>query len=232
MAKPTADFFTPELAAHYDERNRKLSAISENLHFLTRLVLERLPARAQILSVGAGTGADILPLARAFPEWRFVAVEPSKSMLEVCRERLTTEGFASRCEFIHGYASDVPAKAEFDACLSILVGHFVGHDDRAGFYKNLVDHLKPGGTLVNAEISFDLNSAQFPSMLKNWEKVQALMGATPESLQTLPKTLKEILTVLPPEETEALIRTSGIDLPVRFFQAFLICAWHGTKTVR
>lgn len=232
MTKTTTDFFTPELAAHYDERNRKLSAISENLHFLTRLVLEKLPPHARILSVGAGTGADILPLARAFPHWRFVAVEPSKSMLEVCRERMAQEGFASRCEFVHGYASDVPASAEFDACLSILVGHFVGRQDRAVFYQNLTDHLKPGGIIINAEISFNLNSPQFPAMLQNWEKVQTLMGATPESLRALPTTLKEILTVLAPEETEDLLRASGIEFPIRFYQAFMISAWHGTKAVR
>jgi tRNA (cmo5U34)-methyltransferase len=38
-----------------------------------------------------------------------------------------------------------------------------------------------------------------------------------------------MLSVLPPEETEELIRLSGIQLPVRFFQAFMICGWYGQK---
>ncbi len=222
-------FFTPEHAQQYDERNRKLAPISENLHFLLRLVLERLPARARILSVGAGTGAEILTLARAFAGWTFVAVEPSRPMLEVCRERLQSAGVLDRCELVHGFAQDLPADPSFDAACAILVAHFVGRDERAGFYRAMADRLRDGGTLVSAEISFDLNSATFAPMLENWGSVQSLMGASTESVAALPKVLREVLTVLAPEETEALLRQSGIALPVRFFQAFLISAWYGVK---
>ncbi|MGE0763738.1 MAG: hypothetical protein AB7N80_10715 [Bdellovibrionales bacterium] len=66
-------------------------------------------------------------------------------------------------------------------------------------------------------------------MLKGWEQVQTLMGGTMESLAMLPKQLQEALTVLPPSETEALLRQSGIHLPIRFFQALMICGWYGKK---
>ncbi len=229
MSKNLVDFFTPEHAERYDERNRKLSPISDNLHFLTGLVLQDLPVRTRVLSVGAGTGADILPLAKAFPEWSFVAAEPSLSMLNVCRARLAAAGLQDRCEFVHGYASDVPARGEFDAVLAMLVGHFVKREERPGFFTNLADHLRPGGYLVHAEISYDLDAAEFPSMLRNWESVQSLMGATPESLAALPRLLRETLTVVPAAETEATMRKAGIALPVRFFQAFMISGWYGVK---
>jgi tRNA (cmo5U34)-methyltransferase len=228
MNKPSNDFFNGEMARHYDERNSRLSDISACLHFLTTLVLKDLPARSKILCVGAGTGAEILSLSRVFPEWRFVALDPSNAMLEVCRERLEKAGVADRCEFIHGYTQDL-SQSGFDAALSILVAHFVKREERPGFFRQMTDRLRKGGYLVNAEIGFDLNSKEFPSMLKNWEAVQTLMGATNESLAMLPKQLKEMLTILPPSETEAVIRESGIDLPVRFFQAFMICAWYGKK---
>lgn len=229
MSKPPTDFFTKEHAERYDERNKKLASISENLHFLMKLVLEDLPVRAKVLSVGAGTGAEILSLAKAFPEWSFVAVEPSLSMLDVCRERIQSAGFSDRCEFVHGLAQDLPERAEFDAALAVLVAHFVKRDERLSFFKNLTQRLRPGGYLVNAEISFDLDSAEFPTILKNWRSVQGLMGATPESLAAIPQVLREVLTVLSPLETEAVLRESGIDLPVRFFQAFMISAWYGVK---
>lgn len=223
------DFFTPELAERYDERNSKLSAISDNLHFLIRLTLERLPARSKILSVGAGTGADILSLAKAYPEWTFVAVEPSLSMLNVAKKRIQEAGFADRCEFVHGYSNDLPTTSKYDAALAVFVAHFIKREDRIDFYKSLVTRLLPGGILINTELSFDLESPEFPSMLKNWESIQKLMGGTPESLASLPQQLREILTVLPPNETEELIRRSGIDLPTRFFQSFIINGWYGIK---
>lgn len=229
MNKPPIDFFTHETAKSYDERNRKLAHISDCLHFLIGLVLRDLPPRSRILCAGAGTGAEILSLSRVYPDWTFVALDPSQAMLDVCRERLTEAGLADRCEFVHGYVQDLPNQLNFDAALSVLVGHFVKREERLGFFKHLTDRLRIGGYLVNAEISFDLGSTEFPSMLQRWEAVQTLMGATPESLAALPKQLKEVLTVLPPEETENLIRQSGIDVPVRFFQAFMISAWYGKK---
>ena len=59
--------------------------------------------------------------------------------------------------------------------------------------------------------------------------MQALLGANPESLRTPATTLREGLTVLPPEKVEALLLASGFPLPVRFFQAFMITGWHVVK---
>lgn len=227
---PPKDFFTAEIAQAYDANNSKLSPIADNMHFLIRLALQGLPAQSKILCVGVGTGAEVLPLAKAFPQWTFVGVEPSKSMLQVCGGRMSSAGVLDRCQFIHGYVQDVPQGESFDAALAILVGHFVRRDDRLTFYKNMVGRLKKGGVLIDTEISYDLSSPQFSTTLKHWEQVQAIMGATPESLAKLPQTLGDILSVLPNEEVEELLRQSGVPMPVRFFQSFMISGWYGTKT--
>lgn len=229
MNIPSTEFFNKEAAQRYDERNSKLSDISNCMHFLITLILRDLPVHSRILCVGAGTGAEILALARNFPEWSFVALEPSLPMLDVCRERMKEAGIADRCEFVHGYVQDFPLQSDFDAALSILVAHFIKREERLNYFGQITERLKSGGYLVNAEISFDLGSAEFPSILKSWEAVQAQMGGTKESLAMLPKQLKELLTVLPPSETESLIRKSGINMPVRFFQALLISGWYGKK---
>lgn len=227
ISKP--DFFNKDLSRVYDERNQRLAPLSDGMHFLIRLLLQDLPARARVLCVGVGTGAEILSLSREFPEWTFVGVDPSAPMLEVCRERLEAAGVMGRCELLHGYVHDVASGESFDAALSILVAHFVPRADRPGFFQNMTNRLRPGGVLVNAEISCDLEGPEFPVMLKHWEHVQTLMGGTPETLAKLPQQLREVLTVLPPAETERLLRESGIARPVRFFQAFMISAWSGRK---
>lgn len=229
MTKPPSPAFTKEHAQVYDERNSKLAPISENMHFLIRLILQDLPMRSHVLCVGVGTGAEILSLAKAFPEWTFVGVDPSDSMLEVCRERLKAAGVLNRCELIHGYVQDAPKGESFDVALSILVAHFVKRDERVSFFKNMVSRLKNGGYLVNSEISFDLDSKEFSLMWQNWEKIQLLMGATQESLANLPKLLREGLAILPNSETEDILRQSGVSTPIRFFQAFMISGWYGKK---
>ncbi|MBL7545408.1 MAG: class I SAM-dependent methyltransferase [Bdellovibrionaceae bacterium] len=227
---PVVDFFSAEASKMYDERNRQLSPISDCLHFLIRLMVRQQPINARVLCVGVGTGAEILSLAKAFPQWTFVGVDPSLPMLEVCRQRLQAAGVWDRCELVHGYVDDVERGENFDLALSILVGHFVARAERRGFFQAMSCRLRKNGYLVNTEISFDLNSPEFASMLKNWEGVQMMMGATPESLTNLPLQLREMLTILSPNETEDLIRQSGIAMPIRFFQAFMICGWYGIKT--
>ena len=222
-------FFNKDASLVYDERNRQLAPIADCMHFLIRLVLREFPVRAHVLCVGVGTGAEIFSLSKAFPEWTFVGVDPSAPMLDVCRERLAAAGVSDRCELIHGYVHDVPSGENFDVTLSILVAHFVQREDRLGFYKAMCDRLRPNGYLINTEISCDVTAEEFPSMLKNWEGVQAVMGATPESLTNLARQLKEMLPIISPKETENLLSQSGIHLPVRFFQAFMICGWYGKK---
>ena len=225
---PVIDHFTTA-ARVYDERNRPLAPIADNMHFLIRLVLKDLPAQARVLCVGVGTGAEILSLSAAFPQWTFVGVDPAIGMLDVCRERLSQAGVLSRCELIHGYVHDVPPGEHFDAVLSVLVAHFVKREDRLNFYEAMVSRLRANGILINTEISFDLDSQEFPSMLENWAAVQALMGASPESLANLSVTLRDMLSVISPADTESLLRQSGIALPVRFLQAFMIAGWYGVK---
>jgi len=224
----TIDHFN-DAAKQYDERNRQLAPIINNLHFLIRLILNNIPAHARVLCVGVGTGAEILSLAETFTEWTFVGVDPSIGMIDICRERLSNVGVMNRCELINGFVHDVPDGENFDAVLSILVGHFVKREDRLNYYTSMCNRLRPNGILIDTEISFDLNSEHFPLMLNNWKAIQSLMGATPESLANLSIQLREMLTIMPPNEIEMLLNQSGIQLPVRFYQAFMIHGWYGIK---
>jgi tRNA (cmo5U34)-methyltransferase len=229
MSRPSAiDHFSAS-ARSYDERNRNLAHIADCMHFLIGLALRDLPTTSHVLCMGTGTGAEILSLAKAFPHWTFTGLDPSAAMLDVARERLTEANLLDRCQLIHGYVQDAPHGETFDAALSILVAHFVKREDRLEFFRNMTGRLKPGGTLVNTELSHDLDGADFPAMLHMWEAVQTRMGATPDSIAALPKTLRDMLSVLAPHETEEHLRQAGIAQPVRFFQAFMINGWIGQK---
>lgn len=223
-----ADFFDGDMAAAYDRRNSGLKPISDCLHFLMGLVLNDLPENARLLCVGVGTGAEILALARDHPGWSFVGVDPSKDMLEVGRRRLEAAGVLERCELVPGYVEDV-ADRGFDAVVALLVAHFVQLPDRPAFYRAIHERLRRGGRFVSAEISCDLDGAQFPEMLKDWEQVQKLMGATEASLAALPGMLRNVLGVVPPEATEALWREAGFTPAVDFFQGFMIRGWHAQR---
>ena len=221
-------FFSQEVAEAYDRRNTGLAPISDNLHFLMRLALADLPDDARVLCVGVGTGAEILSLARARSGWTFVGVDPSREMLEVGRHRLDQAGVLDRCTLVEGYVEAVE-ETGFDAVISLLVAHFIQRPERPAFYAAVHDRLKPGGRFLSAEISADLDAVSFPAMLENWKQVQTLMGATHDNLAKLPQMMREVLGVVSPAETEALWRAAGFDLPIPFFQAFMIRGWHATR---
>ena len=229
MANTPHNFFNEEMAKGYDERNKRFAPISDCLHFLTKLVLEKLPQKANVLCVGVGTGAELFMLAQARPEWTFLGVDPSLPMIEICRERASRAGIADRCELVHGYVQDLPSKASFDAAVSFLVAHFVPREERLGFVQGMTNRLRSGGHFVTAEISYDLDSKEYPAMLENWTSMQALMGGNAESLAALPKVLRETLHLLSPAETESMLRQSGLTCPIRFFQALMIHGWYGVK---
>jgi tRNA (cmo5U34)-methyltransferase len=227
-ATSAAGFFNKEAAEAYDRRNAALKPIGDSLHFLMRLALVDLPDDARVLCVGVGTGAEILSLTEARPGWTFVGVDPAAEMLGVGRHRLEQAGVSDRVELIHGYVDDV-AETGFDVVVALLVAHFILRPERPAFYAAIHDRLRPGGRFVSAEISADLTAPEAPAMLADWAQVQAMMGATPESLARLPEVLRDMLGVVPPAETEAMWREAGFATPVPFFQAFMIRGWHAVR---
>ncbi|MFC7292990.1 class I SAM-dependent methyltransferase [Hirschia litorea] len=223
------EFFNQEMAQSYDDRNSKFGVVKDNVHFHVNLVLEDLPDDARVLCVGAGTGIEIIALSSLHPKWRFVALDPSKPMLDVCAKNLENANITDRCELIHGYVQDAPNSVEFDAVISLFVAHFIPVEDRPSYYKNIHDRLKKGACFVSTELSFDLDSAEFPAMLENWKSIHKLMGATPESLEALPQSLRDTLSILSPKTTESLLKEAGFGLPVQYLQNFMIRGWYSVK---
>jgi tRNA (cmo5U34)-methyltransferase len=224
------NFFDEKAARGYDDRNSKSAPIMENLHFLLRLVLRDLPRDASVLCVGVGTGADILGMAQAFPGWHFTGVEPSLPMLDVCRRRLQEHGLSARSELFHGYLGELPGDKKFDAVLCLLVTHFLRDEkERQALFDQMATRLKPSGYLVNAEISYDLSREDYPEMLEKWLALHKHTGATDEGLAAMPKVIREVLAVLPPQKTEEMMRRSGFAQPVEFFQSLFIRAWFARK---
>ncbi|MBL4805164.1 MAG: class I SAM-dependent methyltransferase [Alphaproteobacteria bacterium] len=224
------DFFDKQASQSYDERNANLGAITDNLHLLIRLILQDLPADARILCVGVGTGTEILHLAQHFPYWHFTGVDPSASMLDVCKDKLEDADLLSRCELVEGYIEDVPVDRQFDAVLCLLVTHFIKDTDkRQNTFDSMYALLKPGGYLINADISYDTASPLYDDMFAKWQNLQKQRGATEESLSELKTMMIAHLSVLPAPAMEKFLKTAGFPTPIQFFQSLLISGWYSQK---
>lgn len=218
MADPVPAPFGPEMAASYDQRFAGLAPLREALHLVTRFALAPLPERARILVVGAGTGLEIEMLGRHYPEWRFVAVDPSGPMLD----QLRAKGLP-RCELHQGFLDSLPETEPFDGATSLLVSHFVlDVDQRREFFREIARRLAAGGLLLSADVA-DPGSQPLRQL---WMRLQAHSGGT--TLQAMEEhwaTQATKVAFLPPEQVEGLIASAGFEPPARVYQGALIHAW-------
>lgn len=228
--KTVIEIFDQTPSETYDERNKRLAPILENLHFLIPLILEKLPKDARILCVGVGTGIEIVKLAKANPDWEFVGIDPSKTMLEGCKKRLESEGLLERCELHNGYVSDLPHMGDFDAVLCLLVMHFIKDlGERKETLREMNKYLKPGGYLINAEISYDTSTPEYMNIMEKWMAMQTSSTGNKEQAENMIKMMNEHLLILSPSATEKLLQESGFPMPIQFFQSLLVHGWYSQK---
>lgn len=231
MEKEQVKAIFDQQAAGYDKQWARMAPIREGLHYLLEGVFIGLPANARMLCVGAGTGAEIGHLARLQPGWRFTAVDPSGPMLEVCRQRAESEGFADRCDFHTGYLESLPATAPFDGATCFLVSQFLlDRNSRIEFFRGIADRLRPGGILASSDLSSDVNSKAYGELLPLWFSLMSSAGLQPEALERMRANYAKDVAVLPPATVESIIGAAGFAPPVQFFQAGLIHAWFARRS--
>lgn len=234
MQKEEITAIFDQQAATYDQKWSELAPINSALHLLTAAVLVELPAEANILCVGVGTGTEILYLAKKFPGWSFTAVEPSNPMLEVFRHRATEAGIVSRCTFHAGYLDSLrPATEPFDAATAFLVSQFIlDRQERAKFFQGIAGRLRPGGILVSSDLAGDLNAPDCQDLLNVWFTLMKGNGVSTEEAEKMREAYTRDVAVLPPQEVREIIMGGGLELPVLFFQTGLIHAWYSKRAAK
>ena len=213
-------------ASSYDEHWGKTTPIREGLLFLLESVFAGLPRNARILCVGAGTGEEIVYLAKRFPLWTFTAVEPSGAMLDVCRKKAEKKEIGSRCYFHEGYLDSLPAMDKFDGATCFLVSQFIlDQMARSAFFRAIAERLRPDGILASSDLAATVGSSEYEAMLPVWLNMMASVGIPPEGLERMRAAYAKDVAVLPPAEVASIIRAGGFGDPVPFYRAGLIHAW-------
>ncbi len=224
------DYFNQNRAASYDHQRAKIASLKDALHLFIRMVLSELPKNANILCVGAGTGAELLDLAQANQNWRFTLVEPASSMLDVCRQRARDAGIEQRCTFHPDYLETLPPSKPFDAATCLLVSHFIMElEQRREFFSEIFAHLKPGGILINADLTTSTTTDTFDSLLEVWFRMLEYSEMSKDDINKQRTSFGARISALKAQDMENLLVSSGFDMPVLFYQALLISAWYSKR---
>ena len=218
-------------AASYDARWVRLAPITDALYFLLDQAFSSVPLNARVLCVGVGTGAEVIRLASRFPGWQFMAVEPSRQMFDMCRQRVEDAGLSDRCLFHHGYVETLPTGEIYDAATSFLVSQFILNPTaRIGFFHQIKALLVPGGMLASTDLSADQNALTYDTLLALWQNVMSPTDAVPQGLARMKAAYATDVGVLLPSEVAGMITAAGFDRVTQFFQAGLICGWIARKS--
>jgi tRNA (cmo5U34)-methyltransferase len=145
MQQHELDTLFDRQAAGYDAQWTRMAPIRESLHFLLDTVFADLPEDTRLLCVGAGTGAEIAHLAKRFPRWHFLALDPAPGMIDACRVRAERDGFADRCEFHGGLVETLPDTAAFNGATCFLVSQFIlAPEARTRFFRDIGERMRAG----------------------------------------------------------------------------------------
>jgi tRNA (cmo5U34)-methyltransferase len=225
--------FDEGLAAKYDRQIRMFCPSYDALHEIIPVWFRELPERANFLSAGAGTGAEILTLGGLFPSWRFTAVDASRDMLKACHDRISQAGMANRVTFFNGQLQEYESPAPYDAASSVFVSHFIkDRDEKLAYFHAVSSNLKPGGVFVLADLFGDKGSPSFRQLFDAWMVSYASHGVSGQELVKDRTHIDSDVSFIPESELFDLLNEAGFDAPIRFYQTLLFGGWTATKPIQ
>jgi len=228
-AAESAAKFDSSRAAEYETQSRIALAGYDACHELAACILSAALGRdsaARILVAGAGGGArEVIAAARLAPQWTFMAVDPSRPMMELAQARLADQGLIDRTEIRIGTVDDLASGAPFDAATLIgVLHHLPGDDAKRAILRSIAAQLKPGAPLILAGNHHAYASK--PLFLKAWGERWRMHGTADDEIDA--KLAKILQGADPPPSEEAvamLLHAGGFEAPARFFSSLFWGAW-------
>lgn len=133
----------------YDRSRRQLIPRLDDFY---QALLDQLPSDHQaplnILDLGAGTGLLSACAIDTYPEAQLTLLDISEKMLSLARERFSGK---NDIRYICADYSKTPLAGSYDIVVSALSIHHLDQDSKKIVFKNIYDHLKPGGLFINAD---------------------------------------------------------------------------------
>ncbi|WP_440056336.1 class I SAM-dependent methyltransferase (plasmid) [Pseudoalteromonas sp. T1lg65] len=216
--------FQGEQADNYDQRIVKLIPGYDLLHTLTAAQLVSVfPDEAKILVIGAGTGKEIIELAKVNSKWTFIAQDVSSDMLAIADQNFTKLGISSRVDIHVGDINEQHYQADVALCLLVL--HFLKDDgSKKQLLKQINKQLKQDGLLLIADLEKPMTSFERPAQLTacQW------LGLTDVGRANTELALEREFYPLDKMRFAELLAEAGFDTPKLYFKALGFAA-HSCK---
>jgi tRNA (cmo5U34)-methyltransferase len=219
----TTSAFSGQSVASYAEAPRRQVPGFRDLHRMTAMLLaERMPVNGRVLVLGAGGGLELNAFAESNPGWSFDGVDPSADMLRLAKQ--VSARHAARIRLHEGTIERAP-DGPFDAATSLLTFHFIPRDRRLETLEALRRRLKPGAPFVVAHISFSQTEPERSMWIARHVAFGAPDGTGPAQMENSRQAIATRLSILAPEEEEAMLRAAGFTNVSLFYAGFSFRGW-------
>jgi tRNA (cmo5U34)-methyltransferase len=215
--------FDAHAASSYAEGPPRQVPGYSGLHRMVSLLLaERTPPNGCVLVLGAGGGLELKALAEAHAGWSFNGVDPSADMLRLAEQTVGPHG--ERMRFHESYIDGAP-EGPFDAATSLLTFHFIPREQRFETLKQVRRRLRAGAPFVLAHISFPQTEPERSMWIARHVAYSASDGTTPAQMESARHAIGTRLSILGPDEEEALLRDAGFSDVSLFYAGFSFKGW-------
>jgi tRNA (cmo5U34)-methyltransferase len=143
-------------------------------------------------------------------------------MLRLAAETVRPQ--ADRIRLHHGTIESAPA-GPFDAATALLTFHFIPRDQRLETLRQLHRRLKPGAPLVVAHISFPQTEPERSMWIARHVAFGAPEGTDLAQLENARRAIATRLSILAPEEEEAMLREAGFTNVSLFYAGLSFRGW-------
>ena len=228
----TTQHFDDQKAEAYDRVIRQVVPGYDVLHEMIKVVLDHYveKTKAHLLSVGCGTGVELVTMGEEFPNWSFTGVEPASAMASVAQANVEIQQLSDRCKVIEGYVDDLDGDMQFDAASLILVMHFVPDDgSKEVLLRSIAQRLKPGAPLILADLHSDTEGERFKKFLDVWRDWQLHKGMPEHIVDRGFEHVVRDIQFINEERILELLHSAGFKTIEPFYGAFLFGGWIAWK---
>jgi tRNA (cmo5U34)-methyltransferase len=186
------------------------------------LLAERAPEQARILVIGAGGGLELKSLAEMHLSWTFDGVDPATEMLDLARQTL---GMLSARVQLHEGTVDVAPPGPFEGATCLLTMHFLPIEERRRTASEARRRLRPGAPFVVAHFSFPQGEGERTLWLSRYAAFASASGVEPEQARSAAAAIDARLTIITPEQDQAILREAGFTNVSQFYAGFTFRGW-------
>lgn len=216
-------FNDPQAVAQYAQGPaRNVPGWADMLRMSDLLLSEGVPEGGRVLVVGAGGGLELKRFAESHPTWTFCGVDPSSPMLKLAQAVLGS--LADRVQLQEGYVEGAP-EGPFDGATCLLTLHFVALEERRRMLAQIRRRLRPGSPFVAAHLSFPQVAGERERWLDRYAAFVASSGVEPLKARAAAQAVGSRLSVLAPDEDEAMLREAGFSGVQLFYAGLAFRGW-------